>query len=195
MYKTIVEFPRWEINEQGHIRSIKTKVDKFVYVNVQGYVAANFKRKGKSFSRKIHRLVGEMFLPEPEEWLVVLCANKWPFKVCINHIDHDKQNNHVTNLEWCDIAQNNQAAMEAGVVPPLKGELNGRAILTEDLVHKLCKSYEDGMMPKEAVEVYGISRQQATKIRAGYNWKHVSSQYNIIVTRKERVPKSSKTNP
>ena len=195
MYKALIEFPRWEINEEGHIRNVKTKADKFVYVSVQGYMTSNFKKKGKSVSRKIHRLVGELFLPEPEAWLLELCKSKWPYKVCINHIDHNKLNNCVDNLEWCDVAYNNQAAITAGVVPLMTGERNGRSVLTEELVHQICKSYENGMMPKEAVEVYGISQQQATKIRAGLNWNHVWKQYNIKVNRKERLPKSSTTNP
>lgn len=185
MYKVIPDFPRWEINEAGHIRNTKTGADKFVYVSVQGYMSVNFKKNGKQVSKKVHRFVGSLFLPEPEPWLQELCASKWPFKVCINHIDHDKLNNHVSNLEWCDIAHNNKAAMDLGRVPALKGELNGRAILTEELVHKLCKAYESGMKPKESVEVFGISRQQATKIRAGFAWKHIWGQYDIKVNRRK----------
>jgi hypothetical protein len=186
MYKIIPEFPRWEINENGHIRNTNTKVGKYSYVSVHGYLTSTFKSGGKTFSRKIHRIVGELFLPEPEKWLHDLCASKWPYKPCINHIDHDKLNNHVNNLEWCDINHNNQAAILAGVVPPLKGELNGMSVLTEDLVHKVCKSFEEGMKPKEAVVVFNISRQQATKIRAGYAWKHVWEQYDIKVNRRNK---------
>lgn len=185
MYKIIQEFPRWEINSEGHIRNVVTKVDKFVYISKQGYVAVNFKKNGKACSKKVHRLVGEYFLPEPDKELKELCESKWPYVVCINHIDHDKTNNSVENLEWCDINHNNQAAIAAGVVPIMKGSKNGRSKLTEDIVHEICKDYELGMMPSEAIKKYNISRQQATKIRAGFAWKHVWCQYNIVVNRRK----------
>lgn len=186
MYKVIPEFPRWEINEYGKIRSVKTKEEKYTLVNKQGYYHTQFKKDGKVYCRKIHRLVGEIFLPEPPDWLNELCLSKWPFKPCLNHKDHNKLNNHVSNLEWCDINHNNQEAIKAGVVPPLQGSKNGRAILTEDLVHKICKDFESGMMPLGAVEKYGISKQQATKIRAGFQWKHVWVQYDIKVNRRKK---------
>lgn len=187
MYKVIPEFQRWEINSDGHIRQVSTGKDKYVYVSFQGYMTVNFKKDGKTYTRKLHRLVGELFLDKPEDWLVKLCESKWPYKPCINHIDHNKLNNSVENLEWCDINHNNQAAIIAGVVPPLKGELNGMSVLTEDLVHKICKCYQEGMMPKEAISVFGISHQQATKIRAGIAWKHIWCQYDIKVNRRKKV--------
>ena len=194
MYKTILEFPRWEINEKGHIRNVKTKADKYVCKNKQGYMHVQFKKDAKTYCRKVHRLVAELFLPEPEQWLVDLCESKHPYKVCINHIDHDKTNNHVTNLEWCDIAYNNKVAMDAGVVPALKGSLNGRAILTESLVHEMCKAFEQGMQPKEAVEKFKVSRQQATKIRSGHAWYHVWEQYDIEVKRRKSKIATEKFN-
>lgn len=185
MYKVIEEYPRWEINEEGHIRNVVSKVDKFVYINKQGYVGVNFKKDGKQHSKKVHRYVGKYFLPEPSEELTKLCESKWPYVVCINHIDHNKTNNKVENLEWCDIRHNNHEAIKAGVVPPLKGTLNGRSKLTEELVHKVCKAFEEGMKPKDAVTEFGISRQQATKIRAGYAWKHIWVHYDIEVNRRK----------
>lgn len=185
MYKTIEEFPLWEIDEYGHIRNTKTKNEKFVYVHSSGYMHVGFKKGGKRYTRKVHRLVAIHHLEEPCEDLLKLCESKYPYKPCVNHIDHNKLNNNVENLEWCDVAYNNKAAIEAGVVPKMKGVLNGRAILTEEMVHEICNAFEKGMMPKEAVTVYGISRQQATKIRAGYQWKHIWCQYNIKVNRRK----------
>lgn len=59
-------------------------------------------RHGKSFARsvKIHRLVAEAFIPNPNNLK------------CVNHIDMNKQNNCVDNLEWCSHKENTKKAIE-----------------------------------------------------------------------------------
>ena len=42
------------------------------------------------------------------------------------------------------------------------------------------------MQPKEAEEVFNISKQQASKIKAGIQWKHIWEQYNIKVNRRKK---------
>jgi hypothetical protein len=185
LYKTIEEYPRYEINNVGHIRNTKTKVTKFVSINAQGYYSVTFKKGGKPNVVKVHRLIAKYFLPTPSEELQAHCKVNYPFVVCVNHIDHIKLNNDVNNLEWCTHAHNTKESWRVGNTKPLIGEKNGRAILSEEKVHEICKSFEDGMTPKIAVIVYGISRSQATKIRAGHAWTHVSSLYNIKVNKRK----------
>lgn len=60
-----------------------------------GYLYVHLKNKTKSRNIKIHRLVAEAFIPNP---------NHLP---CINHKDEDKANNSSANLEWCDVMYNN----------------------------------------------------------------------------------------
>lgn len=60
-----------------------------------GYWGVNLWRNGKCVRKKVHRLVAENFLPNPD-------GMKY-----INHKDEDKRNNIVTNLEWCTSAYNN----------------------------------------------------------------------------------------
>jgi len=76
----------------GYVLSIKNK--KRGYLNVVLH-------KGKKFkSIKVHRLVAETFIPNPEN------------KLEVNHKDGNKQNNHVNNLEWVTPKENIADAMK-----------------------------------------------------------------------------------
>ena len=185
-YRVIEEFPRWEISCDGHIRNVKTKKTKYVSFTKSGHLQSEFKKDGKSYMRKVHRLVAFAWLPPPSEELVEECKTLYPFKPCINHIDHNKKNNPYTNLEWCTHTYNTADANAAGLCPPRKGTLNGRAKLTEDVVHEMCAAFEKGMQPKEAEAVFNVSPQQASKIKAGIQWKHIWEQYDIKVNRRKK---------
>ena len=52
---------------------------------------------------QVHRLVAEAFIPNPDK------------KPVIDHLDGNKKNNCVSNLEWVTIAENNQRAYETGL--------------------------------------------------------------------------------
>lgn len=176
-YKQIEEFPKYEINCFGEIRNISTQIRKYVYLHSTGYWYVQFKKDGKTYSRKLHRLVAEYFVAKPsgvEEDLLV-----------VKHLDNDKANTIYTNLAWDTQYNNTQDAYRDGLIPAMQGESNGRSVLTEVFVEELCRNFEEGMTPSEAVEIFGISRQQATKIRAGYAWKHIWCKYNIQVNRRK----------
>lgn len=68
-------------------------------VNNRGYQTVAIRRK----THMIHRLVAQAFIPNPDN------------KPCVNHIDGNKLNNHVSNLEWCSIQENNLHARQTGL--------------------------------------------------------------------------------
>ena len=68
------------------------------------YLRVNLTHKGKRKRRSIHRLVAETFKP-----------NTTGEDLQINHIDGDKFNNHVDNLEWCTCRDNISHAFEKGL--------------------------------------------------------------------------------
>lgn len=95
----------------------------YVRVNIQKYA--------------LHRLVAQTFIPNHE--------NK-PF---VNHIDGNKMNNAVTNLEWCTCSENNLHNHKIGLN---KGSC--RKIIQYDLEMNLIKQFDS---IKEASEKLGIS--------------------------------------
>ena len=84
----------YEVSSHGNVRRVGNSVPrKPVYAN--GYQRVELSKNGKRKMYLVHRLVAEAFLINSEGHSYV------------NHIDEDKTNNHVSNLEWCTRKQNN----------------------------------------------------------------------------------------
>jgi hypothetical protein len=84
----------YQISNEGKIKNSKGKIlkcgkDKDDYLQVGLY------KDGKRVWKKLHRLVAEAFIPNPNNYEQV------------NHKDEDKANNCLDNLEWCDSKYNN----------------------------------------------------------------------------------------
>lgn len=184
IWKIVEEYPRLEVSNLGSIRHTKTKEKKYTKVNKQGYKDVQIKENGKRYTLKLHRLIATTFLPPPSEQLQEICRREHHGVVLVNHKDGDKLNNTPNNLEWCRASQNNKHASANNLIPVLRGQQQGKSTLTDAKVHEICQAFENGMMPKEATRVFEISHSQATKMRAGHAWKHISEQYQILVNKR-----------
>ncbi len=75
-------------------------------ITPKGYLRLQLGRDGRSANRMIHRLVAEAFIPNPGQ------------KPEVNHLDGDKTNNAVPNLEWATSSENQIHAYELGLREP-----------------------------------------------------------------------------
>ena len=78
----------YSISSEGRVRNDETNKMKSMDATSDGYHKVDLYSNGKRTSVRVHRLVAEAFIPNP---------NKLPQ---INHIDGNKENNNVKNLEW-----------------------------------------------------------------------------------------------
>lgn len=94
VWEKIDGFSRYEVSNCGKVRSYaQNKQGKIMSASLQrkGYLAVSIiDDNGKKYTKKLHRLVAEAFIPNP---------NNLPQ---VNHKDENKENNYVDNLEWCD---------------------------------------------------------------------------------------------
>lgn len=93
MMKKIEGFDRYYISKTGQILDIdydRTKKNKLLkqQTTLDGYKFVQLSKNGKIYNKRIHRLVAQAFIPNP---------NNYPQ---VNHKDEDKTNNNVDNLEW-----------------------------------------------------------------------------------------------
>lgn len=85
----------YEVSNLGNIRNIKTGRILKLGNSSSGYRQVVLSKNGKTHTELVHRIVAYMFIENP---------NHLP---CINHIDEDRLNNNVENLEWCTYEYNN----------------------------------------------------------------------------------------
>ena len=95
VYKTIFDFPDYKISNLGNIKNKKTNRILKPVINVQGYYIIDLRVNGSRFTKKLHRLIADAFIENPEN------------KPYIDHINNDKQNNNINNLRWATASENN----------------------------------------------------------------------------------------
>ena len=126
------------------------------YDNGHGYLAVKLWKNGECKQHYIHRLVAETFIPNP---------NNYPE---INHIDGDKRNNAVSNLEWCNRKMNVQHSYDTGLKP--KGENHFKHKLTENQVAEI-RAARDKISQRELADKYGVSQTLIYSIQTNKCWK------------------------
>lgn len=115
------------IYSDGRLYSKKT--NRFIKGTIrQGYVYYDLRVGKKRYSKAAHRLVAEYYLENADN------------KPLVNHIDGDKLNNNIDNLEWVTYSENNSHAYETG----LKQPTTSKAVYYEgDLPKEEWRQFED----------------------------------------------------
>ena len=94
IWKPVPDFPNYHVSDHGTVMNVQT--NKLLRLTDKcGYLRIGFKNKMMKKSWYIHRLVASVFIENPEN------------KSDVNHKDKNKQNNHVSNLEWNTRKENN----------------------------------------------------------------------------------------
>lgn len=116
-------------------------------INQWGYEQVNITIKGKSYTKQIHRMVAETFLGYQDA------------KKQVNHIDGNKLNNTLSNLEWATSRENMEHARKNNLLKKKRNNLTSEektAIV--ELVLQTDLTYQ------QIADVFGISRRTVFKV-------------------------------
>lgn len=177
-----IGFDRYAVTPDGRVYTLNDC--KFMKLaNDNGYLRVNLCKDGKKYRWAVHRLVALAYIPNPES------------KRTVNHIDGNKTNNHVSNLEWATYKEQTAHAIATGlkVIPEIT---ETRQVSDED-VHRICKYLVDGFRPIEIARLLNLPRHTIKNVRSGqqykdiikfYDFEKISKKYNrISVTKVTRI--------
>lgn len=160
----------YQVSNLGRIRSVKRKLCDGKtrrgavvkgFPDRNGYYRIVLHKEAKMHRYMVHRLVASAFIDNPHNYPM------------INHIDEDKSNNAVTNLEWCDCKYNINYGTRT---KRASGENTKNSKLTTDNVKEIRniyipKSKEFGAMA--LANKYGVSQSAIVRAVSKRNWKYI----------------------
>lgn len=157
-WKIINGYEDYQISNFGNVISLKYgKVRVLKPTMSKGYCHVDL---GFRKTKKIHRLVGIYFIPNPDN------------KLEINHKDGNKLNNHYTNLEWNTASENKRHALLNGLRIMPNGGNHHNSKLTEKDVLEIRKMGIN-TIHKIIAEKFNISKPVVTNIINRKSWKHI----------------------
>lgn len=149
------------ITDDGKVWSERTQKYLSFQYDKNGYVKVQMRSTdNKSHRYSVHRLVLENFKPvENMENLQV------------NHIDGDKKNNNLTNLEWTTSEENIRHAIDNN----LRATINGASKLTPEQVIEIYRRATNGERNIDLGKEFNIHPDQVGRIKNKKAWKEITS--------------------
>jgi hypothetical protein len=95
-FKVIKDFENYSVSNFGNVRNDKTGRILKTRINNKGYKQVDLWNNGEKKTMKIHRLIAETFISNPDN------------KTCVDHKDNDRLNNNIENLRWSTFQENSQ---------------------------------------------------------------------------------------
>lgn len=147
----------YEVSNHGRVKGPKGLIKPKVSNN--GYARTELWKKGERWRPTIHRLVAQTFIENPEN------------KPQVNHLDGNKLNNTVSNLEWCTAQEN---MLHAVALHKRHGANSCTAKLTEREVIAILVMLEKGVHGKWLADIFGITNAQITNLRLKRQWRELT---------------------
>lgn len=179
IWKDIPEYEGlFQVSNKGRVKSLKRKVRRgYKYelktvpekirslsIDKHGYYHLALSKNNKRKNYFLHRLVAMVFIPNPENYPV------------INHIDGNKKNCCVENLEWVTISENAKHAYRAGLKKPSGGATKYRPVAQYTIDGKFLKKYKsiaEAMKETKSLNIGScLNKKNKHKTSGGFIWKN-----------------------
>jgi len=155
---------RYWVSSSGNVKSVyKTRPEKILkqMTNKCGYKSISIYDNNRKIKiATVHRLVAIAFLDNPNN------------KPMVNHIDANKTNNKLENLEWCTSSENIKHAYSMGLMDN-KGSKHPRAKINEKTVIAIKADILSGMRNIDISGKYKVHKDTVSNIKRNKQWKHV----------------------
>lgn len=143
----IKSLPRYRKQRLGCLALIKGRIMSLKTTNC-GYKTVNLCKDDVTIHPSVHRLVASAFIPNLDN------------KPTVNHIDADKNNNKVSNLEWSSKSEQMQHAVKNNLL-----EVRGSPKYTKEFKKKVLNYYiENNISIQKLSIMFGISNRTAGRI-------------------------------
>ena len=169
----------YQVSNHGNVRSldrvIKEKTGKTQTlkgrvlkqrINPGGYHYIELGKNGNKATFAIHQLVAQAFIPNPNN------------KRTVNHIDGNKLNNSLANLEWSTYSENLEHAYKTGLRRAVKSSevasKNYKRKLTEQQVKEIkLLIAAKSLTLKQIANQYNVGRSTIGSIKSGRSWSYI----------------------
>lgn len=154
-------FGDYQVSSLGHIKSFKKDATGIVLTPTLSHKGYERIRLSAGITKQysVHRVVAEAFIPNPDNLPQV------------NHIDGNKLNNCIDNLEWCTNLENMQHARKNNLFPDVFGDNNPNARISSSDVKNIVDKYNSGISIKDLAKNYNIPISRVRSIIYGNTWK------------------------
>jgi hypothetical protein len=149
---------RYQVSNRGRVRNKKKLIKQFD--NGNGYMYVRILVNNKPTNKRVSRLVAQAFLRNPNNYLFV------------NHIDENRKNNNVDNLEWCSIKYNNNFGKRIEKYKKARYKSINQYSLNGDFIKKWNSIKE--ISQKLNISASGITSCAKRKFKQfkGYVWRY-----------------------
>lgn len=140
--------------------------------NHNGYLTVRLCRNNKGKTHRVHRLVAEAFIDNPDD------------KPEVNHVDGIKTDNRVENLEWCTSFENMRHAYATGLQSAPQGKDSPVAKLIDEQVRYI-RENPDGLTQRELAGKFGVNQVTISRVQLGKAYRNAGGHI-----RKNKLPSS-----
>lgn len=160
-FRDLQGFDNYQISNLGRIYSKKKRTClKVKKLGNSGYYQVRLSKDGKYIYKNLHRILAETFIPNPNNYRTV------------NHINGNKLDNRISNLEWADDCTQQHQACLLGLKPTTQH------ILTEEEILDVYKRYfENNESIYSIAKLYNTRKQQIAKLVKGQRHQTLFRQY------------------